>query len=129
MFAALAFALSPAASGAFPEPLFEAARSFTTELSAFSFSVVAGDLNSDGTSDLVVLNTVTNDVTVLLGRGDGAFQEAASYPVDGFPNRVALGFLDDNGAIDIITANGASVSVLLGRGDGTFKPGAGFDQD
>ncbi|HYR52311.1 MAG TPA: VCBS repeat-containing protein, partial [Candidatus Dormibacteraeota bacterium] len=114
MFAALAFALSLAASGAFPEPLFEAARSFTTELAAFSFSVVTGDLNSDGTSDLVVLNTVTNDVTVLLGQGDGTFQEAASYPVGAFPNQVALGFLDDNGTIDIITANQGSISVLLG---------------
>src|SRR5690349_11514399 len=43
-------------------------------------SVAVGDLNHDGIPDLVVANHNSNDVSVLLGKGDGTYQPAAHYP-------------------------------------------------
>jgi hypothetical protein len=65
---------------------------------------------------------------VLLGAGDGTFQQPACYPVGGDP--VALAFADYNldGNLDIATVNetGDAVSVLLGTGGGMFEPGGSF---
>ena len=37
-------------------------------------ALVAGDFNGDGRTDLAVANYGSNDVSVLLGNGDGTFQ-------------------------------------------------------
>jgi hypothetical protein len=42
-------------------------------------SVAIGDLNGDGALDLAVANYTSNDVSVLLGNGDGTFQTAMNY--------------------------------------------------
>lgn len=86
-------------------------------------SVALGDLNGDGTSDMVTVNGGDNNASVLLGRGDGTFEEPVAYPVGKDVSSVALGDLNGDGAADLVTANSASgsVSVLLGRGDGTFE--------
>lgn len=53
-------------------------------------SVVAADVNGDGRPDLIVANSCSTDdcsspgaVGVLLGKGDGTFQAAVSYPSGG----------------------------------------------
>lgn len=43
--------------------------------------VVAGDLNSDGSLDLVSANARGPDVSVLLGRGEGSFSAAPGAPL------------------------------------------------
>src|SRR5205809_8105641 len=44
-------------------------------------SVAVGDLNGDGRLDLAVANNRSDNVSVLLGNGDGTFQTAVTYPV------------------------------------------------
>jgi hypothetical protein len=60
---------------------------------------------------------------VLLGRGDGTFQEQRRLDVGDRPSSLVVADLNGDGRPDLVTANGASanVSVLLGRGDGTFQ--------
>ena len=44
-------------------------------------SVAVADLNSDGKPDLATANQDTNDVSVLLGKGDGTFHIANNFSV------------------------------------------------
>ena len=63
-----------------------------------------------------------NDVSVLLGNGDGTFQNQVTYAVGSGPDGIVAGDFNGDGRTDLAVANRNSndVSVLLGNGDGTF---------
>jgi hypothetical protein len=108
-------------------------------------AVVAGQLtddNGDGRIDnrdfldLVTANINSDDVSVLLGKGDGTFrrqkrialrgpEEPAPEPGDlsNAPIALVLGDFDGDKLLDLATANIRSrdVSVLLGRGGAAFR--------
>lgn len=50
-------------------------------------SVATGDFNNDKFPDLVTANQQSNNISVLLGNGDGTFGTAQSYPVDRGPHQ------------------------------------------
>ncbi len=85
-------------------------------------SVAIGDLDANGDLDLAVANELSDDVTILLGTGGGAFLFSANYTAGVEPSSVALGLLDADTTLDMAVANRDSgdVSVFLGAGDGTF---------
>ena len=43
------------------------------------YSVAVGDFNGDGAQDLAVANYFSNNVSVLLGNGDGTFQAGVNF--------------------------------------------------
>ena len=65
----------------------------------------------------------SNDVSVLLGNGDGTFQNQKTYAVGTEPSALVAGHFNRDGRTDLAVANYVSndVSVLLGNGDGTFQ--------
>ncbi len=96
-------------------------------------SIVVGDFNGDGLPDLAMANFAGNNVTVLLGAGDGTFTPASDNPiaVGSFPTSIAIGDFKGSGILDLAVSNSnytsgsvGSVTVLLGKGDGTFTPAA-----
>jgi hypothetical protein len=89
---------------------------------ALAFTV--GDFNGDGKLDLVVGNE-NEDVTIVLGNGDGTFA-APNLVVSGhMPSAIAVGDFNGDGVLDLAVANDdGTVGILLGNGDGTFTPSA-----
>ncbi|QKG55827.1 VCBS repeat-containing protein [Hymenobacter sp. BRD128] len=94
---------------------------------AGAYGVALGDVNNDGQLDMVVANygvgsIIGNTVSVLLGAGAGSFGAKTDFAVGNSPIAVALGDVNNDGQLDIVTANasGSSLSVLLGTGTGSF---------
>ncbi len=90
-------------------------------------SVAVGDLNGDGNLDLAVANRSSDNISVLLNRGNGIFGDDVLYGVGDGPTSLSVGDLDGDGDLDIAATNTGippdfsdSVSVLLNHGDGTF---------
>src|SRR5438270_8257429 len=98
-------------------PTFATAVNYAVHASGQPQSVAVGDLNRDGAPDLVVANENTDDVSVLLGAGDGTFGTAVNYAAHNAPVAVAIGDLNGDGKPDLAVGNtGVSndVSILLG---------------
>ncbi|MDB5387319.1 MAG: hypothetical protein JWM11_2965 [Planctomycetaceae bacterium] len=91
-------------------------------------SVQLADLNHDGILDLIGASHAENNVVVALGNGDGTFQPAQFYDVDGAPNQVLVDDVNGDGIPDLFTLNPAngSFSLLVGNGDGTFQGSSPF---
>ncbi len=73
------------------------------------------DLDGDTVPDLVTANDAADDVSVLLGNGDGTFQAAARIFAGDVPRSVAVADLDGDTVPDLVTANFFSddVTVLI----------------
>jgi uncharacterized protein (TIGR03437 family) len=90
--------------------------------------VVAADFNGDGKPDVAVADQETNDVSILVGKGDGTFRTPVHFPAGVNPSALVAGDFNGDGKLDLAVANtdfnstrgAGSVSLLLGNGDGTF---------
>jgi len=100
-------------------------------------SIATADFNGDGKLDLAVSNYGSNNVSVLLGDGDGTFKAALNYDVGTNPTGIAVGDFNRDGKPDLAVLNqnctnggppcgDGTVSVLFGNGDGTFQPPADY---
>ncbi|HZQ67924.1 MAG TPA: VCBS repeat-containing protein [Terriglobales bacterium] len=95
--------------------------------------VALGDVNADGKTDLLIADYGVagcdpGSVLLLLGNGDGTFQNSKSFSVGAVnPQAIAAADLNRDGKLDVVTGNDVTLgpvfgnSVLLGNGDGTFQ--------
>ena len=96
------------------------------ESHGFPNQIVAADLNADQALDLVVTPKLSDDISVLLGNGDGSFRShqrfgVGSFPLD-YPVKTVVADINGDKLPDLVAANANSddVSILIGRGDGSF---------
>ena len=92
----------------------------TTPVPVHPNAVVAGDFNGDGIQDLAVPSYSPNNVTILLGNGNGGFGGSLSFAAGSGPRHAAVADFDNDGFLDVAVANqdSSDVSVLRGLGDG-----------
>ncbi|MBS9805927.1 VCBS repeat-containing protein [Bacillus toyonensis] len=101
--------------------------------------IAAADFDGDGNLDLAVTNLDSNNVSILLGNGNGTFAPAMNFDVRSVGSKISMvasGDFNGDGIIDLAITNGVYdinspttphpplpgyVSVLLGKGDGTFQ--------
>ena len=103
----------------------------------FPLEVAVADFNGDGKQDLVLdlpcgtdSSCVSNGgVGVLLGNGDGTFQNVVNYAATGMDTaRVGTGIFTNRNTPDIVALNyqTSTITVFKGNGDGTFAAGKDF---
>jgi hypothetical protein len=101
-------------------------------------AVAVGDLRGNGVTDIIeadggdLFHGDPGGVFVLLGNGDGTFQQGVEYRAGAAPDAVTIGDFNGDGHLDVAVANSAdnggapSVSILLGNGDGTLRPAVNY---
>jgi len=95
-------------------------------VTGFAGGITTGDFNRDGNLDLIVTNPQDQVVVLLVGHGDGTFENTASYhSVVSYGSVVSADFNGD-GRLDLAMLFFDGVSVWLGNGDGTFEPAATY---
>jgi hypothetical protein len=84
--------------------------------------IAMGDFNGDGNIDLVIANTGTPYLTVLLGDGKGNFKPSPHSPfaTNSYPHvhGVAVGEFNGDGKLDVVTDSWGHDQILLLLGDG-----------
>ena len=103
-------------------------------VASLPLAITTGDFNGDGIVDAAVTSSGTNQVSILLGTGDGNFKAAVNYAVGADPVAIVAGDFNHDGHLDLAVLNsnpnkvgtGGSISILTGQGDGTFIAGATY---
>ncbi|MEM7152932.1 MAG: VCBS repeat-containing protein [Myxococcota bacterium] len=89
-----------------------------------------GDIDENGTLDLLVTHITGASVGILLGEGAGGIAAQSLLMLeDTDPRSVQLADFDRDGHLDIVVAhfNPGLVVMHMGLGDGTFVPGPRFE--
>jgi hypothetical protein len=90
-------------------------------------TIALGDLNGDGTPDIVTANSAANKLSIFYSTGSGQFPSTpnATLNVGGasFPLAVAILDVDNDGRLDIVSADrdANNIAVFRQNGGGTFS--------
>ena len=97
---------------------------------AYPNAVAVGDFNGDGIPDLAVSNGYSNNISILIGKGDGTFPlPAVDYLVGFLPSALVVGDFNNDGITDLAVANfDANVAVLIGENVGITASGLSTPQ-
>ena len=92
------------------------------------YPVITGDFNKDGHLDLATANVESNDISVLIGNGNGTFMEKINYGPANQPKALSTADFNGDGTLDLVAGNnlGNTISVFLNNPGtpGIFKEGA-----
>jgi hypothetical protein len=99
-----------------------------TSVGSYAYYITLGDIDGDGDLDLLTANG-SNTVSVRFNNGQGTFtapSKNAELAVDLGPTSLALGDIDGDGDLDLLSSDSGSnkVSLCLNDGQGVFTPQA-----
>ncbi len=108
---------------------FQAQVAYPTGPGGNPLGVAVQDFNGDGIPDLAVADFLTQQVSILLGNGDGTFQSPKTYGTgNANPSSIVVADFNGDGKWDLALTStpsglypGNLVILLLGNGDGTFQ--------
>jgi hypothetical protein len=94
------------------------------------YSIVTADFDHDGNLDLAVSDWGSNQISILMGKGDGSFRPARTFSVPSCTG-LAVGDFDgdhipDLAIVEYAGSGTAALGIYLGNGDGTFRAGASY---
>ena len=91
-------------------------------------SIATGDFNADTNLDVVTANQDSDNVSILLGNGNGNFGAATNFNTGSGPQHVVVEDFDNDFILDlaVVNINSDDLSILLGNGDGTFGASTNF---
>lgn len=108
---------------------FQSAVSSPLGISGGTNIMLSGDFNGDGKTDLLVLDTYSGGIEILLGNGDSTFQAPVDTPSLA-ATAMGVGDLNADGKTDLVAvanqASGLSLVIYLSNGDGTFSQGSSY---
>ena len=92
------------------------------------YALAIADFDKDNNPDIVAVNFISDNVSVLFGKGDGTFATQKRVPTGNAPSSVIVGDFNGDRIADAITSNSFSnnSSILLGNGDGSFRAPVSF---
>jgi hypothetical protein len=86
--------------------------------------IAIADINNDNRLDIVTANYGTNNVGILLGQGNGSFDNQKMFATgdNSHPYSITIGDFSKDGKLGIAVTNydAKSVGILLGDGNGMF---------
>ncbi len=98
--------------------------------SFYGFDAVVSDLNHDGKADVALTDFTSDSLLILLGNGDGTFEESTTYKTPDGPQQPTVADFNLDGNIDLATSQasasdylgfGYGFSIYLGDGNGSFS--------
>jgi hypothetical protein len=103
---------------------FEAVTTYPTSPGSQPYGVAVGDVNGDGYPDVCTANYGTSTSDVFLTQKTGGLSSPRAYSTgsSSYPTGIALGDLNGDTYLDLVTSNSGSdtASLLLNQQDGTF---------
>lgn len=88
-------------------------------------TITTADFNHDSFTDLITTNISSNTLSILLGNGDGSFQEQMQVKVCQEPRALAMADfnLDTHSDVVLACSGGDEIALLVGLGNGKFEEG------
>lgn len=98
---------------------------YSTGAKSGPLSIAVGDFDSNGGLDIAVANSLSNNLMIFFGNGNGNFRSLSIYslPLGSMPYAIAVGYLNNDNQLDIAVANynANNIGIFFGFGNGTFR--------
>ncbi len=90
-------------------------------------SITSADFNGDGKPDLATANGGSDNITIFINNGNGAYSTGVDYSnnIGSHPWSITSADFNSDGKPDLATANGGkgNITIFTNNGDGTFGTG------